>query len=309
MNISYNENIKNISLEYTDSHFNLYRLIINNNDPFVVNYMNNNIENLYNLLNENEYNIQVDIDNIILIYNKPLYLKYKLMMVNKSNNDEKLNLILKKLSLFENEIQDLKDRSTELESQLENGVVLPGYNGGIIDINETVLMLNYYNNSLKNGNTNSLKINNDNNYLLYNPREGGLYIQKYKMNNFNGRSLKPLKYLKNLKILFYTNNEFIYDTNIDSVKSFYEVDSSEFNNLSYLQSLEVIYLEKFNNIKDLNFLASLNNLKFIKIINCPNLSNIDSIKELPLLKELVLNNCPKVINTIGFGSQVTITKN
>jgi len=307
MNIIYNENTKSISLEYTDSHFNLYRLVINNNDPFILNYMNNNVKDLYNLLKENKHYIQVDTDSVILSYNKPVCLKYKLQMVNKSNNDEKLNLILKKLSLFENEIQDLKDRSTELETQLENGVVLPGYNGGIIDINETVLMLNYYNHPLLVDNNSEFKITEGNKFNIdSNQRQ---YIQKYKMNNFNGRSLKPLKYLKNLRILFYTNNEFDYNTNIGSVKSFYEVNSSEFNNLSYLQSLEVIYLENFNNIKDLNFLASLNNLKYIKIKNCLNLSSIDSIKELPLLKELVLTNCPKVINTIGFGSQVTITKN
>ena len=296
-----------ISFEVTDSHYNLYRFRLTQSDPFIMNYMSSDINSFYNFIKDMQANISYTENSAIVEYNKPISLKYKLPMVNKSNNDEKLNLILKKLSLFENEIQDLKDRSTELESQLENGVVLPGYNGGIIDINETVLMLNYYNHPLLVDNNSEVKITNDNKFIKHHSHIH--HIQKYKMNNFNGRSLKPLKYLKNLRILFYTNNEFDYNTNIGIVKSFYEVDSSEFNNLSYLQSLEVIYLEKFNNIKDLNFLASLNNLKCIKIRDCPNLSSIDSIKELPLLKELVLTNCPKVINTIGFGSQVTITKN
>ena len=296
-----------ISFEVTDSHYNLYRFRLTQSDPFIMNYMSSDINSFYNFIKDMQANISYTENSAIVEYNKPISLKYKLQMVNKSNNDEKLNLILKKLSLFENEIQDLKDRSSELETQLENGVVLPGYNGGIIDINETVLMLNYYNHPLLVDNKSEFKFTENNKFNIDNHQY--YYIQKYKMNNFNGRSLKPLKYLKNLRILFYTNNEFNYNTNIGIVKSFYEVDSSEFNNLSYLQSLEVIYLENFNNIKDLNFLASLNNLKCIKIRDCPNLSSIDSIKELPLLEELVLTNCPKVINTIGFGSQVTITKN
>ena len=110
-----------ISFEVTDSHYNLYRFRLTQSDPFIMNYMSSDINSFYNFIKDMQANISYTENSAIVEYNKPISLKYKLPMVNKSNNDEKLNLILKKLSLFENEIQDLKDRSTELESQLENG--------------------------------------------------------------------------------------------------------------------------------------------------------------------------------------------
>lgn len=107
-----------ISFEVTDSHYNLYRFRVTQNDPFIMNYMSSDINSFYNFIKDMQAIISYTENSAIVEYNKPISLKYKLQMVNKSNNDEKLNLILKKLSLFETEIQDLKDRSSELESQL-----------------------------------------------------------------------------------------------------------------------------------------------------------------------------------------------
>ena len=137
-----------LSFEVTDSHYNLYRIRLTKNDPFIMNYMSSDIKAHYDLIKSLKPNISFNENCAIIEYNKPINLKYKLQMVNKSNNDEKLNLILQKMFSFENEITELKNRATDLESQLENGVVLPGYNGGIIDINENVLMLNYFSHQL-----------------------------------------------------------------------------------------------------------------------------------------------------------------
>lgn len=293
-------NNNSLEFEYTDLHYNLYRYVLLSSDPFVINYMNKDVSKAYHFIHGNKYEVEKHDDYVIIKYDEPIILKYKLQMVNKSSNDEKLNLILKKMNGLETEITRLKQRANDFDEQLENGVVLSGFEGGIIDKNETILMLNYYNDHLFGGHCHI-----DINSIPKLDRNGHLHMNGYKFNNFFGSTLKPLKYLKNIRMLLYCQVERVYN-DCNPEKGI--IDESEFKYISFLENLEVIHLFKFSQITNLDFLENCKKLREIVIWNFPNLTNIDKLKQLPKLSKLKLEECPKIINMDGFSSSITILK-
>ena len=134
-----NNNDESITLSYIDEGYNIYRYVIKN-DAFVINFLNGNTSKMYDMLNKNDdYTVSINVGSVDIEYFKPVCLKYRLLMVNESSNDEKINMILKQLSLmnetnFLNKISLVDDKLTklstridELEDQLGNGIILPGY--------------------------------------------------------------------------------------------------------------------------------------------------------------------------------------
>jgi hypothetical protein len=304
-----NNNDESITLSYIDEGYNIYRYVIKN-DAFVINFLNGNTSKMYDMLNKNDdYTVSINVGSVDIEYFKPVCLKYRLLMVNESSNDEKINMILKQLSLmnetnFLNKISLVDDKLTklstridELEDQLGNGIILPGYNGGIIDVNEEILMLNFYTRSLFESTTDELKLS-DTNDVDYRFSGGGRTViashcKNFKFNNFTGTSLKPLRYLQNLKILMYRNNSVTYSY-LNSEASIPTMKHEELLNISYLKKLECIRLVYFTELTDLDFLKKCENLKYVHLLNMHKLSNIDGLRSLPMLQNIRISSCHKI---------------
>jgi hypothetical protein len=301
-----NNNGESITLSYIDEGYNIYRYIIKN-DAFVINFLNGNTSKMYDMLNKNDdYTVSINVGSVDIEYFKPVCLRYRLLMVNETSNNEKINLMLRNMASLDDRITDLSIRTDDLEEQLENGVVLPGYNGGIIDVNEQVLMLNYYTDSMFNNDANHQEL-----CIHTIHKRGGTggieSCKNFKFNNYNGKSLKPLKFLKHLKLLAYRDSHVTHGfRGFKSLGS--EMKYEEFRYIGCLEQLEAIILVSFTHMTDLDFMSKCLNLKYVSLANLTALSNIDGLKELPNLVHIHLMNCPKITKFDGFANSVTIEK-
>ena len=110
-----------ILLEYTDEIYNIYRTTVDNNDMFVVNFMNKDIVMLYDLLNNNDnYKIEKNTNNILLTYCKPIIIKYELKFINNNQNNNIITNLKNENIELKNKIKEITNKNKELNKELNN---------------------------------------------------------------------------------------------------------------------------------------------------------------------------------------------
>lgn len=109
-------NNDSITLEFIDKHFFIYRYLITTNDMFVVNFMNKDINKMYELLKDNkDYCIKINANMVEIEYNKPIVLNFKLLKCG--NVGDNSNLINENNELKE-KIKNLEDINLQNEAKI-----------------------------------------------------------------------------------------------------------------------------------------------------------------------------------------------
>ena len=146
MKVSFQVNDNSILIKCVDTHFNIYKCLINQYDPFVATFCGKKLDKLHKILLNHV--IQEMDDHVILKVSEPVELQY-ILKKEKFNESESFSLILGKIESMEERIRELEEQTESLElstsdliEQLEEGVVLSGYAGGIIPKDITELFLN-----------------------------------------------------------------------------------------------------------------------------------------------------------------------
>lgn len=232
------------------------------------------------------------------------------------SSSEELSRLVSQFSIMEQQMGTLKDRCDNMEKnlialneQLSYGVVLPGYAGGIIPIDETFLMLNVMNikhHNTGDGRNQTIYFDRTTSFnmlsgfwLTYNYTESGITYnhnghcnhfrsQEYSNTAFSGKSLRPLRYLKGL---------------VRVIINFVNIDDYSF--LNELVSLEDLIICN-SNISKLN-IASLDKLKNVMLMNCENLEDISELCN-KSIETLRIKNCKKIKNIPSLPSTAQITR-
>ena len=217
MKVSFQVNDDSILIKCVDSHFNIYKCLINQYDPFVATFCGKKLVKLHAIL-QNHVIQEMD-DHVILKVSEPVELQY-ILKKEKYNESESFSLILGKIESMEERIRELKEQTESLElstsdliEQLEEGVVLSGYAGGIIPKDATELFLNV----VVGGNFQQrLGLGTgfgSNDYLIFSKNLSTNYSNEWGRNNdtsisftniffntqFVGKSIKPISFLTNLQ--------------------------------------------------------------------------------------------------------------
>ena len=229
-----------ILLEYTDEQYNIYRTTVDNNDMFVVNFMNKDIVMLYDLLNNNDnYKIEKNTNNILLTYCKPIIIKYELKFINNNqNNNIIINLKNENIEL-KNKIKEITNTNKELNKELNN-----------IKIKQ--------NTNIINGNISGFLCD----YVLLDNKIISKNIKIIEI-NFNGLSPGHVNMKTNIKFESIDNTIF----NFDNTCGINLHNEEEINNL--INNL-TIYIKLFTKIENLVILTgkiSMNNFYYGSVIS------------------------------------------
>ena len=282
MKINFSQNDKRILIKVVDNFFNIYTNIITINDPFVVNFCNRDLSKLLNLLSNHE--IVENDEHLILKITEPICLSYKLTK-EKTSNENINSLILGKFQEMSDKIDGLLTRVDDLEDQLDNGVILPGY--GVIEKKCTELILYTENENIS-------RHHMRNNFQCR-------QVIAFKSNNFYsleinhqppfmGNSLKSIKYLTELRRIHFVN-----------------LSIEDYSILSHNQKLEeIIFLSC--SVKDVSFIGKIKTLKKVCFGECPNITDISILSTLPQLKELRISGCSGIKNKPELRSDVNYSQ-
>jgi len=201
MNIERND--ERILIKYVDVNFNTFKCVITTDDVFVVNFCRRDLGKMEEILKKNTI-IEMD-DYYLFKVEEPIFLEYQLKK-EKQEEITNLGLILEKFKILEeklekfNQILDenrkmivrLENENAKLQMKIGNidyrlgdGILLPGYNGGIIPKETKHLQL-------------VCKLECVNDLLVYRSKD-----------YFNGTSLEPISQLKELETIHITFDKFI----------------------------------------------------------------------------------------------------
>jgi len=241
------------------------------------------------------YVIQEMDDHMILKVDEPVELQY-ILKKEKQTEGEAFGMILGKIESIQEEIGKLQIRTSDLEEQLENGVILPGYAGGVIPKDTTELLLGVKietNNSdfRRVGNTNSG--NNRENYFIqsFTGSNIGYILPRFNNNEFIGKSIKSVAFLSNLQVFAFHYNQ----------------ETTDFTPLAKCIHLTELYFNTCK-ISSLEFVRSLKKLQKIFFHTCPQLKDLNPLLECPALQEVTYQSCAGVQCVPNFPGNVKITK-
>lgn len=278
------KNTDSITLEYIDIDLSIYRFVIKHNDVFIMNFMDNNINKMFDLLNNNQnYTLEKDVDNIILKYTNPVVIKYKMELIKSKDKEHIQNKYLMDLikqidDKYNKLFQEQKKQIDDLTEQLSYGINVPGM--GIIDKNIKGLAILEKSKRIerRGGVAVSYII-----YALSNELYGSLnQILSIDNNNYKSINLLPIKYAYELKKLY-------IDCKLISYKQLIFIN--------YLKNLEFLIIQNINCdlIENLDFIKNCNKLKIL-IIHIPQNLNVNKkfidlniINELNELKYIMIN--------------------
>lgn len=288
-----------IVIKLVDTEYNIFKKCISKLDPFVNQYLNQDLSILKGFLDIRENIDIIEQLNIMkLILKKPIYLEY--ILEKQENNsfekDIKKEIIIKfnQLSILENRLIETNNRISKIEKQLSYGVILPGYKN-TIPINSDTLLINYIPKNVSNfpefikPHSFFFKYDEDNVCLNDLGQRIGEVINPY---YFDGHTLEPLSYLKNLKRLFLRHNR----DKITDISPLYEC-----------KELEVLRIDGFDIINSIDFSKWIN-LKSVTLHNLKNLEDIKTLEKIDI-DDLNLYNCPKILNIPNLPSKVKVMKN
>lgn len=289
MTLTIHRNDERILIKYVDSSFNVFKHIINHYDKFVIDYFGGKLEKLEKIL---QNYILEEMDNCVIFkIEEPLFIKYTLVKEN-TTRGESFGLVLSKINQLEKEISQLKIRTDCLEEQLENGVILPGYAGGVIPIDTTELLLgvkkDYNHPDFKKYPHPQTRDEN----MFFDPYSSHHYtLINVNNNEFRGITIKPVSFLSNLQIFAFHYNQI----------------TTDFTPLAPCITLKELYFNTCN-ISNIEFVKNLKNLTIISFYNCPELSDLNPLLECPSLREITYSNCPKIFNLPSFPGSIKIVK-
>ena len=286
MKVSFQVNDDSILIKCVDSHFNIYKCLINQYDPFVATFCGKKLDKLHKIL-QNHVIQEMD-DHVILKVSEPVELQY-ILKKEKFNESESFSMILGKIESMEERICELEEQTESLESstsdlieQLEQGVVLSGYAGGIIPKDATELFLNVVVGGTKTRTSGSL---GENDYLIFSKemyvRDG--YFNEYGTQTsccftniffntqFIGKSIKPVSFLTNLQRF--------------AIHS--KTDISNFSPLGKCINLTEIYFFQ-SSVSNIDFVLELKKLIIISFNACPSLTKINQLTSCPSLQTIYI---------------------
>ena len=208
----------------------------------------------------------------------------------KYNESESFSLILGKIESMEERIRELKEQTESLElstsdliEQLEEGVVLSGYAGGIIPKDATELFLNVVvggNSQQKSqqpcfGSTDYLIFSKKldvNNGKEWEQGVGSIPFTNIFFNTqFVGKSIKPVSFLTNLQRFAIHGRP----------------DISDFCPLRKCTNLLEIYFEK-SGISNIDFVLDLKKFTTISFNVCSSLTKINQLTNCPSLQKIYI---------------------
>jgi len=288
MKVTFSTNDDRILIKCVDDHFNIYKCVINQFDPFVSTFCSRNMGKMEKILKN--YVIQEMDDHMILKVEDPVELQY-ILKKEKLPEGEAFAMIIGKLESIEEEIGKLQFRTSELEEQLENGVILPGYAGGVIPKDSTELLLGV---KEENGNSDFKKTphphsTSNRNYFVTNG--GSIYFPRFNNNEFIGKSIKPVAFLSNLQVFAFHYNQ----------------DVKDFTQLGKCKNLMELYFNTCN-VSSLEFVRSLKKLQKICFHTCPQLKDLNPLMDCPSLQEVTYQSCAGVQSVPNFPGNIKITK-
>jgi hypothetical protein len=289
MKVSFQVNDDSILIKCVDSHFNIYKCLINQYDPFVATFCGKKLVKLHAIL-QNHLIQEMD-DHVILKVSEPVELQY-ILKKEKYNESESFSLILGKIESMEERIHELEEQTESLKlstsdliEQLEEGVILSGYAGGIIPKDATELFLNV----VVGGNFQQrLGLGTgfgSNDYLIFSKNLSTNYSNEWGRNNdtsisftniffntqFVGKSIKPVSFLTNLQRFAIHGRP----------------DISDFSPLRKCTNLLEIYFEK-SGISNIDFVLDLKKLTTISFNSCSSLTKINQLTNCPSLQTIYI---------------------
>ena len=291
-----------LMIKVVDNDYNIYKTGITKQHHFVQQFLNENLAALKEFLEQKD-NIEIveEINNMKVILRKPVHLEFNLprQQTEGFENDIRKELVSKFSLLLQ-----MEKRLSSIEKQLSYGVILPGYKSVLPADLETLYInfvlhykdKNWLDETLDNQGFKSVQ-NDIQLKASTNQRQGHttgheVYLGK-RINPywFDGYTLEPIAYLKNLKRLFLRHIE---DT-VTDISPIYQCSE-----------LEVLRVEGFPNLKTIDF----SHWPKLKLVILYNLSSLDDIKTLEKIDidELCILNCPKLLNVPTLASKVKIEK-
>jgi len=286
MKVNFYTSDEKIIVKCIDEHFNVYRCEIEQSDPFVDNFCSRNLRKFEKILKN--YKLEEQEDKIILKIEIPIELKY-ILRKEKKPEGEALSMILGKLSNMEEEIIKLKSRTRNLEEQLENGVILPGYAGGVISKNTTELLLGVkkeYDNPDFRTTFHSMTGQDKDNFYT---NRGDVIFYDFNNHDFSGKSIKAVSFLNELNIFALHYNQLVDD----------------FSPLGNCPLLRELYFNSCN-ISNIDFTRNLKFLQKISFVNCPKVRDLSPLLDCHLLQEIYFQNCNNIQHLPKFSKNVEI---
>ena len=296
MKVSFQVNDNSILIKCVDTHFNIYKCLINQYDPFVATFCGKKLDKLHKILLNHV--IQEMDDHVILKVSEPVELQY-ILKKEKFNESESFSLILGKIESMEERIRELEEQTESLElstsdliEQLEEGVVLSGYAGGIIPKDATELFLNVVVGGTKTRTSGSL---GENDYLIFSKEmyDWGGYFNEYGTQTsccftnlffntqFVGKSIKPVSFLTNLQRF--------------AIHS--RTDISDFSPLRKCINLVSIYFFQ-SGVSNIDFVLDLKKLGTISFNFCSSLTKINQLTNCPSLQTIYIGGGTPSTNII-----------
>lgn len=224
----------------------------------------------------------------------------------KDSNNEVISLFVEQISELVETINIIEKRTTELEEQLELGVVFPGLGMGIVPRDEVKLYMTFgeWGKGIENFKVDGAICElNRHNSLSHNTQ-------------FNGNTLKPISYLKNLiDFRFGCYDHCIdsygyYDKNPEKNKFYIKecpIKNNEFSYLSKCKNLKYLWLVG-TSIETIEWIVELKDLEEIILKGSLLLTDISPVLKCSKIRKINIQACPNIRNIPNFASHIEILK-
>ena len=265
--IRFNQEEKEIEVRYKDINYNHHFIIINNNDAFIINYLNNNINSLWEFIYENYKNDAIvfkldEYGKYLMIIKKPIYLTYHLKPIEKDKADLRINKLVEENKNLIKIIKELKEEMKEMKEEMK-------------ELKEEILP-NHFNDKIH--------------LNTYNLTTTSLTIYRHNPSSSLTKSFDSLVLFKNLKKLHIDGRHSTMTPTLPYLNVF-----DMFKILNYLK-LEELIIKDLHNITNLDFINNLHTLKKIELENLDGLNIIDALYKLNNLVNVFITKCPKLCN-------------
>lgn len=257
-------------IEYIDDYYNIYRLVVYTTDPIVHNLLNGDVTRLQHLLEDNIQFIIHDNGKCIAFITEPITIKYTLLIVNKSSNCDKVNLLTKSVTRLNSTNDILTTKINDLEDMIRYyGIPKP-----------------WGSHAERSGRFEDRVINMDSvNQSIHINDPSKIF------------DLSPLKWLPLTSLDIYI--QMVACGHKDSKYYISEDKYLPILNCKQLQQFKLKYDPQdvgcIKNLTNLNFLKELDQLRQITIINATHLVDIDVLYKLPHITDVKFVNCGSII--------------
>lgn len=269
----FRESQQEIEIRYRDSDYNQHFIVINNQDAFIINYLNRDINKLWKFIIDNDEKQQIifnmdEFGKYYMIINEPVFLKYHLKCIGK--NDVRVNQLVKENKKLINEVSSLKNLFEEFKKNT------------LFDHFDRNIFINSYD-------LNSEKLN-----LRIRDSINGKDL------NFNN-SFESLSLFHNIQDLTIggTSNNLIFK---------YRNSSVLFQPISKL-NLKILKIATISMLEDIDFTSTIHTLEEVELYNLSNLTCVSGLYQLSNLKKVIISECRSLGNVSGnFKSNIHLSQ-